>query len=334
MPSWLDKINADPLEWLLNSNPWTRYRTLTNLLDYSEEHPEVIKTRKDLIEHEKIIKLAKETHEWITVAPTRNNDPKICYYKLRMLADFGLKHTDLGLNKTISKATAHIIDGMFAARGTVPERPKKGQKYENPDLSADVWHSSPCNSPLITYVLLALGYQNKQVLESIDVLKNRWNSKSGWFCHFFFVESQFKKLQIGCPIAGLMALDVFSLIAGLKNSEFAKNAFEPLKFHYEFGNTLYYFGRSKKFWSFKYPFVWYNALYLADVLTRYPIFKEEALVKELINWILESQTSDGKFKPTSIYMEYKGWDFGNKKEVSPWISFLCYRILKQYFELE
>jgi hypothetical protein len=126
-------------------------------------------------------------------------------------------------------------------------------------------------------------------------------------------------------------LQVFSQIDDLKESQAAKNAFEPLKFHRDFGKSLYYFGRSKKFWTLKYPFIWYNALYLADVLTRFDFLKKEPLVQELIDWIEVSQDEQGRFKPTSMFMCYKGWDFANKKEASPWMTLLCSRILRRWY---
>ena len=189
----------------------------------------------------------------------------------------------------------------------------------------------PCDSPLITYALLLLGHNDEQVRKSTESTKKYGETKQGWFCFFFFVESQFKKHQTGCPMAGLMALQVFSQVPEVKESVFAQNAYEPIKFHREFGKSIYFFGRSKKFWTFKYPFVWYNALYLADVLTRFDFLKDEELVKKLIEWIEESQDENGRFKPTSIFLPYKNWDFGNKKEPSPWITFLCCRILKRWY---
>jgi hypothetical protein len=41
-------------------------------------------------------------------------------------------------------------------------------------------------------------------------------------------------------------------------------------------------GQAKGFWTLKYPFVWYNAFYLAGVLTRFESLKNYELVKELI----------------------------------------------------
>ncbi|MCG8696690.1 MAG: hypothetical protein MI922_01445, partial [Bacteroidales bacterium] len=313
MIKWTSKLNDNPTDWLLNSNPWTKYKTLTDLLEYRELDSMVIDAKKQLISDKNIIALANETKDWLTVSATRNSDPKITYFKLKALAEFGLKYSDLDLQETVKKASEHIIENLFGVRGQTPERPKKGEKYEKPDLAADVWHISPCNSPLITIALLELGVNNELVANSVNELTNRWTNNKGWFCHFFFVESQFKKLQIGCPIAGLQALEIFSKIPGLKESVHAKHAFEPIKFHKGYGKTLYYFGRSKKFWTFKYPFVWYNALYLADVLTRFDFLKNEPVVQELIDWIISSQDKDGRFKPTSVFMNYKGWDFSNKK---------------------
>ncbi len=331
METWTEKLNDNPIDWLQESNPWTKYKTYSDLLGFNETNRELTEAKKELINDQNIINLANETKDWLTISATRNSDPKITYFKLKALAEFGLKYSDLGLQETVDKASEHIIENMFGVRGQTPERLKKGEKYQKPDLAADVWHISPCNSPLITTALLELGVNNDLVDRSIEELKKKWTNKEGWFCHFFFVDSQFKKLQIGCPIAGLQTLEIFSKVSELKESEYARFAFEPIKFHKNYGKTLYYFGRSKKFWTFKYPFVWYNALYMADVLTRFDLLKNEPVVKELIDWILESQDSEGRFKPTSVFMNYKGWDFSNKKEASPWITFLCCRILKQYF---
>ena len=75
----------------------------------------------------------------------------------------------------------------------------------------------------------------------------------------------------------------------------------------------------------------YNALYLGEVLSRFDFLKDELLVKEIIQWIVESQDENGHFKPTSMFMNYKGWDFADKKEPSPWMTYLCCKVLKQYY---
>jgi hypothetical protein len=325
-------INNQILDWLLNSNPWTKYRTLIDFLGYPLNSKEVKLAKKQLLENSRIESLINDTSNWLSRIPTRYSDPKLSYYKLRMLSDFGLKGKDKVIQPIIEKATHHRQNSMFAVRGQLPQKLKKGETNEKIDPHADLWHIAPCNTPIITYSLLNMGVETTLVKNSVNQLKEEWKTGPGWFCHLFFVEGIFKKLKVGCPMAGIIALDVFSLYPDLKESEYAKCAYDPIRFHKEYGKSLYYFGRSKNFWTLKYPFVWYNALYLVDVLSRFKFLKKERLVKEMIDWIEKSQDKDGKYRPTSIFLEYKNWDFGNKKEASPWITFLCYRILKRWYE--
>jgi hypothetical protein len=327
--NWRDKLRGDPVPWLLQSNPWTKYRTLTDLQDLPEESPEVRKAREELSRYPQVESLISEASEWFPQPATRHNDSKLSSYKLMMLAEFGLDASDRKINGIFDKVGDHLERDMFAIRQALPETWKG---FARPEQDADEWHALPCDSPIITYSLVLMGLDNEAIRNSIEKLKEEWSTEQGWFCHFFFVESHFKKLNAGCPMAGLMALEVFSQVSELKESVYARNAFAPLKFHKEYGKSVYYFGRSKKFWTFKYPFVWYNALYLADVLTRFEFLKGDTLVKEIIDWIEDSQNEEGRFKPTSIWMPYKGWDFADKKNPSPWITLLCSRIIKRWYE--
>ena len=323
---WKEKLNNDPTRWLLDSNPWTRYKTISELLDRTGDACAAKQTKKELLKHELVQQLIKDTTNWYPQAVGRHNDPQLSHYKLRMLADFGINSNDPGINDILKKAASHQDNNLYAIRQQLPE---KSFTKVNPD--ADEWHALPCDSPIIAYILKIMEWKDPDLNNNIDILINKWNDPKGWFCHFFFVEGHYKKLGIGCPMAGLMTLELLSTLPGLKESEFAKNAFAPIKFHYDYGKTIYYFGRSSKFRTLKYPYVWYNALYMAEVLSRFDFCKEEPLMQELIDWILSKQDEKGRFKPTSMFQAYKGWDFTNKKEASPWITFLCCRILKRFY---
>ncbi len=231
------------------------------------------------------------------------------------------------LSKLNGNPLDHIENDTFAIKQAIP---KKGFNVKINE-KFDEWHSLPCDSPIISSTLYRLGNRSNKLIKSIEIIKEKWRSKTGWFCHLFFVNSQFKKHNVGCMMAGLEALELFSFFQDTLDRRLITNAFKPLQYHKEYGKSLYYFGRSKKFWTFKYPFVWYNALYIADVLSRFNVFKQEELLKEIIEWILKSQDNNGRFKPTSMFRHYKNWDFANKKENSPWITFICCKILKQYY---
>jgi hypothetical protein len=205
---WQDRLNGDPVPWLLASNPWTRYRTLTDLLEYPSSSRDVKQARDELVSAPEVRQLIEGASDWLAVAPNRNSDPKISYFKLRMLADFGLSVEDEGIRAITDQATVHTEDGMFAVRGELPKRAKKGETFSKPDPYTDEWRASPCNSPIITYTLLALGVCTPQVERAVDQLRAKWQTPQGWFCHFFFVDGMYKKLQAGCPIS----LDYVSLL--------------------------------------------------------------------------------------------------------------------------
>jgi hypothetical protein len=68
---------ADPIEWLLASDePWTRYRTLVDLLDRSEDDAEVQAAREEMLAHPQVQGLIDEAAAWPGFALKRHNDAK------------------------------------------------------------------------------------------------------------------------------------------------------------------------------------------------------------------------------------------------------------------
>lgn len=324
--NWKDLLKADPIPFLLKGEPWTRFNTLTGLLGRPEHDPEVRTAWEELHEHPLIRDLLSRLDIWFETSVTRHNDPKLPPHILKALADLGVGAEDPGIPEIISQIEARREGPLFSVRQTLPD---KGNRRADPQ--ADEWYALPCDSPEITSTLLQLGYDSPAVRESSKEIIRLWEQDEDWFCHFFFVESQHKKHRTGCPMAGLMALDLFSRLPEKPDPAIIRKAFEPMVYHRDLGKSLYYFGRSKKFWTFKFPFVWYNALYLADVLTRFQEFHETPLVEELVGWVREGQSEAGLWKADSVFQMYKGFDFAQKREPSGWITFLCCRILRQRF---
>lgn len=63
MDNWLTRLNADPIEWLLDSNLWTRYKTLVDVLDYPEDDQMVVKAREGLLKDEQILQLIEHASD-------------------------------------------------------------------------------------------------------------------------------------------------------------------------------------------------------------------------------------------------------------------------------
>lgn len=303
--------------------PWTRYRVMKDLEKRDRSDPELLAARKKMLEHPLIEELMEKTFPWFIQNGGRHNDAKLPHYNLAALAELGVTAGDRGMDALLAEVVAHSEDGLPAIAQDLPE---KGSAEGRRDKLN--WHALPCDVPVLLYSLKLMGSTHPLVEEGIQKVREKWAAEDPWFCHFFFVESMFKKTGADCPVAGLMALKM-----GLEG-EAAEKAFRSLEAHRALKRSLYYFGRSKKFWTFKFPFVWYNALYMADALSLYPQFHESELYRELLEWILQNKTEEGLWKANSIFMPYKGWDFGQKKTPSSWISFLCCRILDRTYNAD
>ena len=84
--------------WLLKSDePWTRYRTMIDLLDIPPDDPDVGATRSTMLAHPQIKELIAEASTWPGYSIKRHNDAKHPIYKFSTLADFGLRTDDPGM---------------------------------------------------------------------------------------------------------------------------------------------------------------------------------------------------------------------------------------------
>ena len=81
------------------------------------------------------------------------------------------------------------------------------------------------------------------------------------------------------------------------------------------------------FRKLKAPSLWYDLLNVAAVLSRFPRVHADPRFKEMIRLIKSKGDEEGFFTPESVYLKLKAWDFGQKKTPSPYLTYLCLRIL-------
>ena len=81
------------------------------------------------------------------------------------------------------------------------------------------------------------------------------------------------------------------------------------------------------FRKLKAPAIFYDIVSVTDCLSKFEFVRTDSRFCEMIDIIKEKQDADGMFVPESIYQKCKGWDFGQKKAASPYLTFLCMRIL-------
>ena len=126
-------------------------------------------------------------------------------------------------------------------------------------------------------------------------------------------------------------LKLLSEIDEYRNGDIAKGGAEAILSLWE--NSLerhpYMFYMGTDFRKLKAPAMWYDIVSVADVLSRLDFVKADSRFREMAGIIKAKRDSDGMFTPESAYQKFKGWDFGQKKKASPYLSFICTRMLNR-----
>jgi hypothetical protein len=92
---------------------------------------------------------------------------------------------------------------------------------------------------------------------------------------------------------------------------------------------LFLFGIGTDFRKLKYPFVWYDILHVVEVLSRFRFVHADSRFQEMVKTITAQADDEGRYTANSMYRAWQGWSFADKKQPSPWLTFLVLRILKR-----
>ncbi|NIO72730.1 MAG: hypothetical protein GTN71_27850 [Anaerolineae bacterium] len=315
-------------QWLLESDePWTRYRTLLDLLDRPEDDPEVQAARAEMLAHPQVQALIAEAATWPGYALKRHNDASHPIYKFSTLADFGLRADDPGMSAGIEAVMAHQSpEGAFQSLMNIPKR--FGGTGE------DTWTWMLCDAPTLLYALLAFGLGNAPCVQrAVDHLVSLVD-ENGWRCVAAPELGKFRgpgRKADPCPIVNVYALKALSQVPELLDSPAARTGAEMLLWHWEHQTErkIYMFGIGTDFRKLKYPFVWYDILHVVDVLSRFPFVHADPRFQEMVETITAQADENGRYTASSMYRAWKGWSFADKKNPSPWLTFLVLRVQRR-----
>jgi len=321
-------MTTDLMQWLLESDePWTRYRTLVDLLDRPEDDSEVQAARAEMLAHPQVQGLIAEAATWPGYALKRHNDAKHPVYKFSTLADFGLRADDPGIAAGIEAMLAHQSpEGAFQTLVNVPKA--FGGTGE------DLWTWMLCDAPMLLYALLAFGLgKDERVQRAVDHLVSLVD-ENGWRCVAAPELGKFRgpgRKADPCPIVNVYALKALAQVPELLDSPATRAGAEMLLWHWEHQTErkIYMFGIGTDFRKLKYPFVWYDILHVVDVLSRFRFVHADPRFQEMVKTITTQADEEGRYTAGSMYRAWKGWSFADKKSPSPWLTFLVLRVIKR-----
>lgn len=315
------------ISWIMDGPAWIQYRCLLDLLDKDENNTEVKKSRKEMLGDEKVLQLISDLDDWGSHLMKRHNDAVHPIHKLSFLADLGVNKNDKGLKALISKIMKHRSDeGPFQVLSNYPATFGGSGK--------DEWLWCLCDAPTVIYGLMKMGMMDEsKVNEAVDYIAGLVR-ENGWPCKATAKLGKFKgpgKASDPCPYANLITMKVMALrasetdmekahIGGETALELWENSHETRPFLFRMGND---------FRKLKVPFVWYDILHLADVLSKIPSLHQDKRLDEIISIIQSKADENGHYRSESIWIKWKGWEFCQKKEPSRWVTLCVLRVLKR-----
>jgi hypothetical protein len=315
------------LDWLLKCDePWTRFRTRIDLLNQSLDHPGVLSDRADMLAHPQVKTLVKSfIDEWGSRPLTRHNDSSHALHRLTILADFGIQSSDPSMDAVIGQVMAHVSpEGLPQTLVNIP--------VAFGGAGQEQWSWMLCDAPTLLASLLAICRAKDERLQTGLQTLTGMVLENGYPCKVAPELGKFRgpgKKADPCPIANLLVLKALALSSEFQNNPAAHIGVETLLGCWErrATNKYYLFGMGIDFQKLKYPFIWYDLFHVLDVLSRYPFARSDPRFIEMLDTLRQQADTGGCYTATSMYQPWKGWSFADKKNPSPWLTMLAWRIL-------
>jgi len=314
------------IEKLLSvSEPWLQYAIKLNLLNESKES--LADLKNEALKDNKIQVYLRDISNFHSMLVSNHKNPELPIHKLLFLLDIGFDMDIPEIKNAVSQLMSHKDKyGIYQSLTNIPKH--FGGTGE------DIFSWCLCDAPLLFLALYKAKVDYQQHIKpGVDYLI-ALNRPQGFPCSVSEELGKFRgpgRKDDCCPYATLIMLNLLSYIDEYKNSDIAIKGIDVLLSLWE--NSLerhpYMFYMGTDFRKLKAPAIWYDIVSVADCLSKFEYAKADTRFHEMVDIIKAKKDENGLFTPESIYQKCKGWDFGQKKTISPYLSFLCIRILKR-----
>ncbi|MHA1713148.1 MAG: hypothetical protein ACTSW4_03775 [Candidatus Ranarchaeia archaeon] len=330
---WGWPLPANPTEkLLLSEEPFTVYRSLTDLLAVPVTNSAVKEVRTKILHHPTTQLLLGLLTPWKSSVCKGHHRPSYPPNILKLLFDFGLTPGDhAAIKNTLSHMLEHQdSNGLF--EGLI--RPHGGKKEHD----SGIWGSWACDHHIITEVLVRGGFaQNPSVKKAVKAIASTVEATFrglGWKCspHTRTGQRGPGRKDDVCPMVTIEALRLFAILPKTmrpKQGDLVQAGKTILSCWAQKNSKPYLFGHGRRFQNAKPPFLWYDIISVTDALSYYPGLHSEHSYQQMIQIIISNANPDGTYTPRSTYRLYAGTTFGQKKSWSPWTTLFCCRILNR-----
>lgn len=315
----------EKIQWLMESEAYVQYATRINILTQDKKDLEVLKD--EVLSDLRIKRYLKDITDFNGMSITNHKNPELPIHKLIFLLELGLDTEVIQINLAIKQILSNIgEDGMYKSITNIPKH------FGGTGMDTLTW--CLCDAPLMLYALLkgGLSYE-KHVKQGTDYIAGL-HKENGFPCAASKELGKFRgpgRKEDCCPYATLIILKLFSMIPEYKNSKIAEMAVMALLDLWENSREKhpYIFYMGTDFRKLKAPSIWYDILSVSDCLSYFECAKKDDRYKQMIDIIESKANLECQFIPESVYLKCKEWDFGQKKQPSSWLTYMCIRILER-----
>jgi hypothetical protein len=315
-------------EFLLKaSEPWVVYRTLIDLLGLRENDKRVSGAKAKMLQRPLINGLLDELQDWPGTVLNSHKSAGQLYHKLAFLADLGLKKQDADFPGLAKKIAQHMSEeGLYQLPTSIP--------IHFGGTGKEQWAWSLCDAPLLMYSAVKMGFMGTEAHKGLKFLFSLAR-ENGWPCKVSKELGKFRgpgKKDDPCPYANLLMLKLLALFEGYEDCREARIGADCLLDLWEKSRERhpYMFFMGTDFRKLKVPFIWYDIVHVADVLSQYGFAVKDERFAGMLELINAKADREGLFTPESEWKAWHGWDFAQKKKPSAWLTFLVYRINKRF----
>lgn len=313
----------ETIEYLLSGEEWLQYAVRVNLLKENKDNLDELRER--VLLDPKIRGYLKDIADFHAFVVCTHKNPELPVHKLLFLLDIGLDTSVPEIKKAVDEILQHQDEhGVYQSLVNVPKH--FGGSGEN------TFGWCLCDAPLLLLALIKAGVSYEEHCKrGVDYLASLF--QNGAFpC---VVSKEFGKFRGPgrkddcCPYATLIMARLFSAIPEYKDRELANECVQTILSLWENSYELhpYMFFMGTDFRKVKAPAVWYDLVGVLDCLSQFDQAKKDARFGEMLSVLKSKRDENGLFVPESVYLKCKDWDFGQKKAPSPYLTYLCMRIL-------
>ncbi len=307
------------------SDNWLKYAIRFNL--GHEPKDDLVEIRNAALADVRIQRYLADIVNFHGTLVTNHKNPDLPIQKLLFLLDLGFDTEVPEIQTAIDEILQHRDEhGIYQSMTNVPKH--------FGGTGVDVFSWCLCDAPLLLLALLKAGVDYRVYIKpGVDHLVSLFRD-NGFPCAVSPELGKFRgpgRKDDCCPYATLIMTDLLSHIPEYRDSQVAATSVEVLLSLWE--NSLdqhpYMFFMGTDFRKLKAPSCWYDIVSVAGVLSKYEFARKYPHFLEMTGHIKSKQDEDGLFTPESVYLKLKDWDFGQKKVLSPYLSYLCYLIFER-----